>query len=189
MSAIPRPLRGTTTAILIDIQEKFAKAISDFDRIQERAVLLVRGLKIMSLPILVTEQNSAKLGPTAAPLVAALETYRPIEKMTFSALGHPAVREGLKKNDARQVILFGVEAHVCILQTGLDLLQDGFDVFLPADAISSRSSLDCQAALARLREAGAVMTTVESLLFELLKTAEAPEFRTISKMIKEGGTA
>jgi nicotinamidase-related amidase len=170
--------------LVIDIQERLFPHIHEHDAMAQRASVLIRGLRILSVPMLVTQQYTKGLGPTVAPIVEALGEYEPIEKMTFSAIASSECEGRLLASGRHNVIICGIEAHVCVLQTVLDLRVTGQNVYVIEDAISSRSANDKAVAMQRMREAGAVITTTESVLFQLLQTAESPSFKAISALVK-----
>jgi nicotinamidase-related amidase len=170
--------------LVIDIQERLFPHIHQHDEMARRASILIQGLRILNVPLLVTQQYTKGLGPTIAPIAEALGAYEPIEKMTFSAVACSDCEAQLLASGRHNVIICGIEAHVCVLQTVLDLRQTGQSVFVVEDAISSRSANDKAVAMQRMREAGAVVTTTESVLFQLLHSAEAPSFKAISALVK-----
>lgn len=176
--------RTEAAAVLVDVQERLFPHIHQNERLLERLSVLIQGLNLLQVPILVTEQYSKGLGPTIAPLRELLESYRPIEKMTFSCCGEDKFAERLSILGRRHIILMGIESHVCVFQTALDLLAEGYRPFIVTDAVSSRRAGDMQTALKRLRSEGVLPTTTESLLFELLESAEHPAFKAISKLVK-----
>ena len=143
---------------------------------------MIRGAKTLGLPVWATEQYPRGLGPTAAA-VAELIPDRPA-KTTFHCCAVPQLLEQLYGRNVRHVTVAGIEAHVCVAQTALELLDLGFRVQVPADAVASRRKIDWEFALRRLEHAGAVVTTTEAALFEWTETAERPEFKAISELIK-----
>lgn len=148
---------------------------------------LIRGARVLGIPAIVTEQYVKGLGPTVEPLRRALEEtngYRPIEKDCFSAHGCAAFAAQLAALDRRQVLLAGVEAHVCVYQTARDLLASGLKVWLIADAVSSRTVRNRDLALQRLVSEGARLSSTEMALFELLVVSGTEEFRAISRLVK-----
>ena len=170
--------------VLIDFQERIMSAMKDPDDLEEAVIKLVKGCEILEVPILVIQQYTKGLGPTIPGIHNALGQYEPIEKTTFSAMGQPAFVEKLKESGRNTVILTGIEAHVCVLQTALDLLEAGYQVFLVKDCVSSRKGGDRKVAIARMKASGAVETTYESALFELLKGARQEGFKDISALVK-----
>ena len=175
-----------TMLLVIDFQEKLLPFIQEQDRILEAATLLVRGAAIFDLPVLATEQYPKGIGSTDAALGAEIERAggRVIHKMAFSSCSEPAVRDELRRIDRDQVIVCGIEAHVCVQQTTLDLLSMDYHVAVCADAIGSRSPMDFQLALDRMRQTGAAVTTVESVLFELCTECGTPRFKEMIELIK-----
>lgn len=177
-------LREATALVLIDIQEKILKVMHSPDTVTNNAVKLIKGFKILNTPIFYTEQYPKGLGNTAQPLLKELEGLSAIQKMSFSCFGAPNFFNRLKHNNISQVVIAGIETHVCVQQTVLDLIANDFQVNLAADAVSSRNQLDYQIALERMRAHGAEITTTEAILFELLTYAGTDEFKEISKIIK-----
>ena len=161
--------------------------IDDASNVLRNIERLVRGAHILGLPVLLTEQYVKGLGPTVAAVRTAFEEsggYDPIEKDCFSAHGCAAFTTRLDALGRRQVILAGVETHVCVYQTALDLLAAGFEVFLPADAVSSRTAENREIAVRRLVSEGVRLSSTEMALFELLGVSGTDEFRAISRLIK-----
>lgn len=188
MPNLPRSLelasREDTRLLIVDMQEKFVPVIDEIEDVIENCVKLMSGAKILGIPISATEQYPKGLGSTIPEIAAHLEGKVP-EKLDFSCLNALDWAESGHEPDGRsRVIVAGIETHVCILQTVLDLLAYGFRVYIPADAVSSRRSFDYEVALQRMAESGAVITTTESILFELCQTAAAPEFKEISRLVK-----
>lgn len=171
--------------VIVDIQDAFRAAISDFPQIASRVATAVLGFKILERPILVTEQYPKGLGRTAEEVIFTLPDDQIfIEKSTFSACGEPAFIDALEQTGCREIVLCGVETHVCIAQTALDLIESGYRVFLLSDAVASRFTADFDAATLRLYSAGVVPATVESVFFELMATSKHPRFRDIQNLIK-----
>ncbi|WP_438970973.1 hydrolase [Methylophaga sp.] len=175
-----------STLMVIDIQERLASAMPQGvrDRVIEQVSVLLAAAERLSIPVLVTEQYPRGLGPTEPALLKKLPANTPvIEKTKFSSAKVEPVTEALQKSERKQVFLAGMETHICVLQTTLDLLKQGYEVFVIEDAVSSRAKGNQFNALQRMRLAGAVITNVESLLFEWLGDATHPEFKTLSKLI------
>ena len=173
-----------TALVLIDIQGKLATVMHEKDSLFQNLRRLIQGARALSLPILWLEQIPEKMGPTAPEISELLTSEKPISKKTFSCYGEPAFRNALSALGRKQVLLAGIEAHVCVYQTAADLLENGFQVHAVADAISSRSSQNRQIGLDRIRDCGGSITCVESAFFELMRTAEHPAFREILKVIR-----
>ncbi|RJP30500.1 MAG: hydrolase [Phycisphaerales bacterium] len=172
--------------LVIDVQEKLMPSIAEGERVTRSTVKLLRAASVFRLPALATEQYPKGLGATVGPVREALaEVDAPIvEKPTFSACGFDPLRQALREIDRAQVLTAGVEAHVCVQQTVLDLLAMDYDVFLCADAVGSRSPLDWQLALDRMRQAGAFITSVESAMFELCERCDTPRFKRMLDVVK-----
>ncbi|MCG3130349.1 MAG: putative hydrolase YcaC [Phycisphaerae bacterium] len=171
---------------VIDVQEKLMPAIRDAARVLEGVRQLVRGARVFDLPILVTEQYPRGLGGTDASVLEALSGSgaKVLEKPSFSACGTPQVRDALRASERTQVLVAGVETHVCILQSALDLACQDYDVFVCADAVGSRGALSHETALDRMRQAGVRVTTVESALFELCERCDAERFKPMLELVK-----
>ncbi len=176
--------RENAMLVVVDFQEKLLPAMKGCEELTKRVVKLIKGCRLMGVPAVVTQQYTKGLGKTVREIHEALGEYEPIEKTSFSALGEPAFIEALEKTDRRSVILTGIESHVCVQQTALDLLERGYHVFLVNDCIASRSNNDKKYAQRRIAESGAVGTTYEAVLFELCMDAGDPIFREISAIVK-----
>jgi nicotinamidase-related amidase len=168
--------RDRTALIVVDVQEGF-RAYGSFAPVAGACAKLVQAARILGLPTLVSEQYPKGLGHTAPEV--GLQDERRIEKTVFSA----ARAEGFDIGAAQQAIVCGIEAHVCVSQTVHDLLADGIEVHVPADAVGSRHQLDYVRGLERMERAGAVVGSVEASLFELLERAGTPEFKAVQKLI------
>jgi nicotinamidase-related amidase len=177
---------NNSVLMVIDIQERLTSAMPDGvrDRVIEQVGVLLTAAECLSMPVVVTEQYPKGLGPTEAALKQRLPAGTPvIEKTQFSSAAVTDVAEFLSKSGRKQVFLSGMETHICVLQTALGLLREGYEVFVIEDAVSSRAKGNQFNALQRLRLAGAVITNVESVLFEWLGDASHPAFRKLSKLI------
>lgn len=179
--------REHAMALAIDMQEGLVPHIYRSNELIPRVTALIRGLRLLGIPIHVTEHYSKGLGHTIAPVAEALGECTPLEKMTFSACGHPEVQGAVLGGRGHFVICFGVEAHVCLLQTVIDIKAQGRQPIVVHDALSSRREFDIQVAVNRMRHQGAIVTTVESLLFELLGSAAEPEFKAMLAIAKTLG--
>lgn len=173
----------TAQTVVIDLQERILPAMSDPDQLLHRSVQLIKGLKILGVPILTTQQYTKGLGDTVLPVRQALGSFSPIEKMSFDCLAEQNFCNALDVNRS-DVIVCGIETHICVQQTILSLIERGFRVFLAADAVDSRNPFDKEIALRRIIQEGAKLATVESLLFELLKKAGGEKFKSISRLVK-----
>jgi nicotinamidase-related amidase len=182
MNPFQRLTANHAALLVIDLQEKLIKAIDRADRVLSSTTLLVKAARILEIPVFATEQYPKGLGPTVEPL-ASLIADRPA-KTTFHCLGAPGLAESLASAEIRHVTLAGIETHVCVAQTALELLKLGYTVQVPADAVGSRFAIDREYALRRLEAAGAILTTTEAVLFEWTETAEHPRFKEISALVK-----
>jgi nicotinamidase-related amidase len=167
--------------LVIDMQEKLMAVMQDREDVVSNALRLIHGAQSLEIPVWCSEQYPRGLGPTV-PAIAELIPGRP-SKLTFHG-ADPRLVEQFHGRHLKHVTLAGVEAHVCVAQTALELLDLGFRVQIPADAVASRNKADRQFALRRLERAGAVISTTEAVLFEWLETADRPEFKTISALVK-----
>jgi len=172
--------REQTAAIVIDYQKKLVPVMHKEKQLIQNSAILLAGLKILGIPMVVTQQYTKGLGMTVKEITDAAGTEEYIDKISFSALGN--VEE--KILGKRFVIVCGIEAHICVLQTVIDLLEARYIPVVVEDCISSRKSSDCKTALKRMRDEGAIVTTYESLLFELLKAAGTEESKQIQRLIK-----
>ncbi len=176
--------RTASRLLIVDVQEKLVPMIANYERMLGNCRRLIQGAKILEVPVFATEQYPKGLGHTVGPLKELLGSIP--EKHLFSCAEVLDWGLASEQPDNRfQVVVAGIEAHVCVLQTVLDLLAGGFQVFVPADAISSRGEFDWQIALDRMSSGGAVITTTESVLFEWCERSGTPEFKQISQLIKE----
>ena len=169
--------------LVVDLQTRLLPTIDQAERVVARSGLLVRAARLLEVPIWVTEQVPTKLGPTV-PALAELLPDRS-SKTTFHAGGAAGLWEALAARQVRHVALAGIEAHICVAQTALELLGRGFIVQVPVDAVGSRFATDREVALRRLERAGAVLTSAEAVLFEWVEAADHPQFRAISALVKE----
>lgn len=184
MKRHPKILDRIKTALLIiDIQERILKVMQRYETVIENTLKLIRGSKTLNVPIYYTEQYPKGLGETATELKEELEGNA-IQKMSFSCSGAENLFEEFNQKGYSQIIICGIESHVCVQQTVLDLLANDFQVNIAADAISSRRDFDYHTALHRMQFNGAEITTTESILFELLNVCGTDEFKKISKLVK-----
>lgn len=170
--------------VVIDIQERISSVMLHRERVITESVKAIGGFRILGMPCFITEQYPRGLGKTVPEVADVMGEKVPLVKNTFSCAGSPEFLDELEREGVRQLLVTGIETHVCVLQTVLDLLASGYSVHVAADAVSSRKDLDYTIALFRMRQAGAVVTTVEAALFELLVQAGTDEFRQISRLVK-----
>lgn len=169
--------------VVIDVQGKLAEAMCDRAELFENICRLAKSAKLLGIPVLVTEQLPDKLGPTRKEIAEPLAEAPFITKSSFSCCGEPKFVEALRASGKNQVVLCGIEAHICVTQTALELLTRSFDVYLAADAVASRSPDNKQLALERMRHHGAEIITAETALFEWLRDAAHPAFREVRKLL------
>jgi nicotinamidase-related amidase len=179
-----RITRDKAGLVVVDIQDRLLPQIFEKERLVQQIVLLLKGAAILRLPVFVTEQYRKGLGVTAPEIAAAIRPFAPMEKVTFSACGADGFIPSLKAKEITDVILCGMESHICMLQTCLDLLERGFRVFVVADAVSSRTQENWRLGLERMRDAGAVIASVEMVLFELLERAATEEFKQVLALVR-----
>ncbi|MDA8169523.1 MAG: hydrolase [Nitrospiraceae bacterium] len=177
--------RDSAVLLIVDIQEKLAAIMEERRKVAANCVHLVEAAKLLSIPVVLTEQYSKGLGPTIPEIKTALHSYEPIEKMTFDCCGEPSflAAEALGKGE-KTVVLAGMETHICVLQTCLGLLDRGFKVHVISDAVCSRAKENYFTALEFMRDAGAVVSCTETALFQLLERVGTQEFRAVSRRIK-----
>ncbi|MBN1393704.1 MAG: hydrolase [Pirellulales bacterium] len=189
-NALPRSpdlmSRDDTALLVVDIQERLMPAIADGPRVIWNARRLLDAAEILGLPVLASEQYPKGLGPTVAELAERLPATPP-SKLSFSAGGCPGLFDEIQQRDIHKILVCGVEAHVCVQQTVLDLLADGRRVYVAVDAVGSRIEVDYRTALARMDSAGATLTTVEAAMFEWCEAAGTAEFKQISRLAVEKG--
>jgi len=175
---------GNTVFVLVDVQGKLAAAMHEREALYRALEILLRGMQALRVPVIWMEQIPAKMGPTIPELAVHLEGQHPIAKACFSCCGSDTFLQVLKQSGARQVVMAGIETHVCIYQTARDLLELGYAVEVVADAVSSRYEANHRIALQKIAALGAGVTTAESMLFELMRTSEHPAFRDILTLVK-----
>lgn len=181
-----RLTRDGSTLVIVDVQERLFAAM-DADHREEvvhNLKVLAAAARRLSLPVVVTEQYPKGLGHTLPELREALGAVEPLEKITFSCCDADGFLPRLRALGTKRVILGGIEAHVCVLTTALDLLGEGFAVHVVADAVTSRTQGNWRLGVEQLRQAGAVITTTESVVFQLLQKADTEDFRELVRLLK-----
>ncbi|AMO54897.1 isochorismatase [Endozoicomonas montiporae] len=173
-----------TVLVIVDVQGKLATLMHKKQDLYKNLMAITAGAKELDVPVLWMEQIPHKLGPTITELSELLTEQNPISKSSFSCYGEPEFLKALEQTRRKQVLVVGIEAHICVYQTAMDLHQAGYDVEVVADAVSSRTKQNKNLALEKLGKAGIGITSTEMALFELMKTADAPQFRTVAKLIK-----
>ncbi|MDA3929239.1 MAG: hydrolase [Prolixibacteraceae bacterium] len=176
--------KENTVAVVVDIQKRLLPVMDQSDELLTNCNVLIKGLQELSVPIIATQQYTRGLGETVSEISSSINNFLPIEKTSFSCYDEPAFVEALEEEDAKNVLICGIESHVCVLQTAIDLKEAGYQPIVVFDCVSSRTNFNKQMALERFRFEGIMVTSYESILFELTKGAKAPEFKTISKLVK-----
>jgi nicotinamidase-related amidase len=179
-----RILRENTIGLVIDLQERLVPVMEESELLVENCSKLIQGLQILGLPLLVTQQYTKGLGETIDEIKSVITDFQYIEKKDFSCFEEAVVAEKLALSGKKNVILCGIESHVCVLQTAIDLKEAGYTPVVVFDCVSSRSFDNMDLAAERFRYEGILMTSMESILFELTRSAGAPGFKEISKLVK-----
>jgi len=182
-----RPLEVDQCAlIVVDIQEKLLPAIFNRDQLVRNAQLLIRLAKIVSLPVMLTTQYSRGLGATVPEIAFLLDGTQAVDKVEFGCFGSELFRGALKAlpGNRNTVLLCGMEAHICLMQTALGALNDGYLVHVASDAIGSRSEWNWKVGLERMRDAGAVISSTEMMMYELLRCSGTPAFKELLPYLK-----
>ena len=179
-----RILKENAAGLVIDIQEKIFPHINGHEQLARNARILIEGLQILEIPLLVTQQYTKGLGETIPSISETLIHVPRIEKIAFSCCDEPKFMKELNRLGKRYIVLAGIEAHVCVLQTVLDLIENSFVPVVVEDCISSRNENDYILAIRRMQAEGAIITTYESVLFELCRYAGSEPFKRISKLVK-----
>ncbi len=176
--------KQNTALLIVDVQEKIVPVMYESQKFIANTIKLIKGCKVLGLPIFLTEQYPKGLGATIKEIKDELEDLTPIQKMSFSCAGSVELMAKLKKSEIKNIVLCGIESHVCISQTALDLSANGYNIILAADAVSSRRKFDYEIALSRMARNNIDVTLVESILFEMLNVCGTDDFKQISKIVK-----
>jgi nicotinamidase-related amidase len=177
--------KDDTALVMIDMQEPFLRDVHDRELVVKRVQILLDAAKVLGLPIIATLQNENRLGGYVPEIAERLpENFHPIDKMTFSCMGSEEFRMALRVASRHQILICGVETHICVSQTALDLLRAGYQAHVAADAVSSRSKEHSERSLDRMAKAGVVISNSESALYEMLVEAGTSEFKQILNLIK-----
>lgn len=179
-----RILLDDTAAVVIDYQERLMPVMFDKDSLIERSVTLLKGLNILGVPMFISEQYVKGLGKTDPAIAEAAGKHKYLEKTEFSLCDNSEMMAEIEAMGKKNIIVCGIEAHVCVLQTVVDLKARGYNVILVTDCITSRKENDRKYAIKRARDEGAVLTTSEAILFELLRKSGGDTFKAISKLVK-----
>ena len=173
-----------TALVLVDVQGKLAQAMHNKETLFENLKRLVQGVQILGVPVLWAEQNPDGLGPTLPEIVALLPNQKPVSKLSFSCCGNEKFMKDLKASGRKNMLVVGIETHVCVYQTAADLIDLQYDVQIVADAVASRTPENKQIGLEKCKDAGAGLTSTETVLFELLKEAKGERFKQIIQLVK-----
>jgi nicotinamidase-related amidase len=173
-----------TILIIVDVQGKLAQLMYEREKLYLNLQKIIQGATILKLPIIWMEQYPRGLGPTIPEIVSLIPDLQPIPKMSFSCCGESHFMTKLNAIDRNQILISGIETHVCIHQTALDLIEMEYEVQIVSDAVSSRSKENKEIGLKKIAASGAKLTSVEMALFELLRIAGTEEFKAISKILK-----
>ncbi len=179
-----RILKDKAVAVVIDFQERIFPAIHDHEKLSQNVPLLIEGLKVLGIPVIVTEQYVKGLGPTISEISEKITEIERIEKASFSCCDEPRFMMDLASSGRDYVIIAGIESHVCVLQTAIDLQENGYHPVVVEDCISSRNPNDKLMAIERMRKEGVTITTYEAILFELLRHSGGEIFKAISRLVK-----
>ena len=179
-----RIFSNNTVALVIDIQEKLFPHIDNHDRMLRNSEILLAGLQVLGIPVIVTEQYPKGLGSTINEIRNLITDFHPIEKLSFSCCGEENFLKTVQGYGKRNIVILGIETHVCVLQTVMDLIERGYQPVIIEDCVSSRKPSDREIALKRMAREGVIITTYESILFELCEVAGTDQFKQISKLVK-----
>ena len=175
---------ANTILLVIDVQEKLARVMHERDTMVANLQRLVKGIKVLGVPVIVTEQYPKGLGSTVPEIASLLQDVPVIPKNSFSCWNDETFLRSFKSMNRKQVLVSGIEGHVCVYQTVCDLVKNGFETYAVSDTITSRTPENRQLSLAMMQQAGARLTGMEAALFELLKVAEGEKFKEISRIVK-----
>jgi nicotinamidase-related amidase len=177
-------IAGRTVLVIIDIQSKLWNVMHEKSALLENAQKLVKAMRVLSVPIILTEQNPQGLGPTVPELMQCMPEVKAMPKFCFNCCQDSVFEKELGGLNRKQVLICGIETHICVHQTALELLKRGYEVQVVADAVASRVQTNKETALTRIQSEGAKLTVTEMAIFELLGTADSPLFKEILKVIK-----
>ena len=179
-----RIFSSDTIALVIDLQDKLFPHIDNHKSLLTNCRILLAGLEVLRIPVVVTEQYPKGLGSTLKEISTVINGFNPISKISFSCCGEKKFLEAVQNYSKRNIIICGIETHVCVLQTVIDLIERGYHPVIIEDCVSSRKSKDREIALKRMAREGVIITTYESMLFELCEIAGTDQFKQISKLVK-----
>jgi nicotinamidase-related amidase len=176
--------RNDAVLVIVDVQERLAAVMTQREKVVSNCLRLIEGADLLGLPLILTEQYPKGLGPTAPEIREKMARYEPVEKMTFDCCREASFHEKLSETGRKKIVLAGMETHVCVLQTALGLMKDSYSVHVVEDAVCSRAKENFRVGLEFMKDAGAVISCTETVLFQLVERAGTAEFKVISSMIK-----
>lgn len=176
--------REDTVFVAVDFQERLMPVMSERERLEDKVCRLAAGMKALGIPHIVTQQYTRGIGETIPSVAEAIGEFTYVEKTSFSCMQNQEFARILQETGRKTAVVCGIEAHICVMQTVLEMLEQGYQVYVPVDCFSSRSAVDYMWAAERMERAGAVVTTYEAILYELLGDSKAPEFKAISAIVK-----
>ncbi|MFO8002322.1 MAG: hydrolase [Marinilabilia sp.] len=179
-----RILKDHALGMVVDVQEKLFPHIYDHEQIARNIGILIEGLQALNVPVVVTEQYKKGLGGTIPSLARLVEKYPHGEKNAFSCCDDPAIMESIELSSRRDIILAGIESHICLLQTAIDLKERGYRPVVIGNCVGSRKPEDTEIALTRLKQENVLISSYESILFELCRFSGTEQFKVISKLVK-----
>ncbi len=175
---------ANTILLVVDVQGRLAHMMDEKQRLFDNLHIIIEGARILEVPIIVTEQNPAGLGRTIPEIAHLLTDTQPISKISFSCCGNEAFMQALQALNRKQILMTGIETHICVYQTTVGLLNLGYEVQVVADAVGSRTAVNKAIGLEKMKSAGASVTCTEMALYELLQVADGPQFKRILKIVK-----
>jgi isochorismate hydrolase len=173
-----------TVLVIIDLQGKLWNVMNEREALLENSLRLIKGLRILEVPMILTEQNPKGLGPTLDEIIQIMPESKPVPKFCFDCCQNPEFMRALTGLKRKQILVCGIEAHICVYQTSLELIKLGYEVQVVADSISSRIVRNRDIALSRLQSEGVKLTVTEMIQYELLQTSENPKFKDLLKVVK-----
>ena len=176
--------RDKTLFVVIDFQEKLMPVMHNKEVLEDKVCRLAEGMKVLGIPHIVTQQYTRGIGETIPSIAEAIGEFEPIDKTSFSCMRNEEFARQLREAGKRDIVVCGIEAHICVLQTVLELLDAGYNVYVAVDGMSSRAANDYLWAAERMETAGAIVTTYEAILYELLGDAKSEGFKEVSKIVK-----
>ena len=176
--------KENTALVVVDIQEKLLPYVIDKEKVVENVQMLIKFADIMSIPIILTEHYPKGLGTTVLEVSEVLKNYAPLKKVLFSCCGAKGFISRLKELGISRIMIVGIESHICVSQTTLDMMHAGFEVHVIADAISSRTSRNLEIGIEKMRQFGAIISSTEMAMYEIMERADTEEFKEVLKLVK-----